>query len=915
MYSTVKSTKMKISSIVFVLCFIACSKSVNAQLVANGAYLMGNSVEVGINNNGHEGTFDIAGSHSRTTSMIAATIFGFVANPQLNAWATWDGDFFTPGDPENGFGLEINGVGYSNNASGLLNQIPGALSNYIQDGDCLSVEWNGVINGVGVKIIYRLVANDLFYTTEVTLTNNTAADLTDLYYYRNVDPDNNVTINGGAYDTQNTIVSQPTPAGCQKALVSATQANPWDSYLGFGGIGDQFRVSHGGFTNRDASDIWNGLGGLTNTAGSTVNADEAISLAYKINSLPVGASDTFTFVVVLDATQIDQAFNSLLFFDYVGGFGGAVSQCALVQDTVLTCPGLPVNITLNGPSVAEYTWAWTPVTGLVSGVGVSVDAAPFVTTTYTATGTPISACITSNATMIIVVDVTGGGATAGPDSTGLICNDPLSGILLSDYLSAFAAGGGVWQETTPIASGQFDPLSTGFSGAGLTTGDYTFMYITPLSGMCPEDTAMITITVSEPIVTAGADSTLTICLNSPNQTLSTYLVGADLFGTFEDVSATGQFDPVTTVFDPTGLVAGTYEFDYIVPGCNTDDTSTVTFIIATELVVDAGAAVAICIGESVNLVGSGATAGYTWSGGVTDGTDFYPTTSGMYYVIGTSGTGCTGDDSVFVTVHPLPTPTFVGDIVQGCVPTEVNFTNTTANTIACLWSIEGVTVFDSCLNFSYTFDAPGYYDVTLQSISAEGCVNSATLVDYIYIEADPIASAGVIHGQFTNLQPEEAFFINNTTGATTYVWDFGDGSAISTEVAPSHVFFSDNSVNYLIELIAYSAIGCTDTAWTHVQIDEEVIYYLPNSFTPDGDEFNQSFQPVFTSGVDPYDFTLLIFNRWGEVIFESHDYDQGWDGTYGNKIVQNGMYTWKLEFKITATDERRTDFGHVNILR
>lgn len=559
MYSTVKNTKMKIFKIVFVLCFTTCISSVYAQLNANGAYLMGNSVEIGINNNGHEGTFDIAGSHARTTSTIAATIFGFVANPQLNAWATWDGDFFTPGDPENGFGIEINGANFSNNASGLLNQIPGTLSNYMVDGDCMSVEWNGTINNVGVQIIYRLVANDLFYTTEVNLTNNTGADLTDVYYYRNVDPDNNVTINGGAYDTQNTIVSQPAPAGCQKALVSATQSAPWNSYLGFGAIGDQFRVTYGGFTNRSASDIWNGLGGLTNTVASSANADQAISLGYKINTLTAGATESFTYVVVLDATQIDQAFNSLLFFDYVGGFGGAVSQCALIEDTVLTCPGLPVNITLNGPSVSEYTWAWTPTTGLSAGTGVSVDAAPFVTTTYTVTGTPISACITSNATMYIVVDVTGGGATAGPDSTGLICNDPLSGILVSDYLSAFAAPGGVWTETTAIASGQFDPLSTGFSGAGLATGDYTFMYITPLSGMCPEDTAIVTITVSEPIVTAGADSTLTICLNSPNQTLSTFLVGADTFGTFEDISATGQFDPLTTVFDPTGLVAGAYD--------------------------------------------------------------------------------------------------------------------------------------------------------------------------------------------------------------------------------------------------------------------------------------------------------------------------------------------------------------------
>jgi len=86
-----------------------------AQLNANGGYLMGNFIELGIHNNGHEGTFDIAGSNSRTTSFVPEVFFGFVANPQMDNWINYDGDFFTPGSPENGFGMEINGVNYSNN--------------------------------------------------------------------------------------------------------------------------------------------------------------------------------------------------------------------------------------------------------------------------------------------------------------------------------------------------------------------------------------------------------------------------------------------------------------------------------------------------------------------------------------------------------------------------------------------------------------------------------------------------------------------------------------------------------------------------------------------------------------------------------------------------------------------------------
>lgn len=99
---------------------------------------------------------------------------------------------------------------------------------------------------------------------------------------------------------------------------------------------------------------------------------------------------------------------------------------------------------------------------------------------------------------------------------------------------------------------------------------------------------------------------------------------------------------------------------------------------------------------------------------------------------------------------------------------------------------------------------------------------------------------------------------------------------------------------------------------------EELIFYVPNTFTPDGDMYNEYFKPVFSSGYDPFDFSLIIFDRWGEIIWESHDVEVGWDGTYGidrNKMVQDGTYTWKIEFKTTMSDERVMVVGHVNVIK
>lgn len=95
----------------------------------------------------------------------------------------------------------------------------------------------------------------------------------------------------------------------------------------------------------------------------------------------------------------------------------------------------------------------------------------------------------------------------------------------------------------------------------------------------------------------------------------------------------------------------------------------------------------------------------------------------------------------------------------------------------------------------------------------------------------------------------------------------------------------------------------------------EKIFYVPNSFTPDGDEHNQTWKPVFTEGFDSDDFNLTIFNRWGELIFESNDPQQGWDGTYNGMTVQDGIYIWKIEFGVLGIDERVLDYGHLVIIR
>ena len=98
-------------------------------------------------------------------------------------------------------------------------------------------------------------------------------------------------------------------------------------------------------------------------------------------------------------------------------------------------------------------------------------------------------------------------------------------------------------------------------------------------------------------------------------------------------------------------------------------------------------------------------------------------------------------------------------------------------------------------------------------------------------------------------------------------------------------------------------------------MNEELLFYVPNVFTPDGDEHNAIFQPVFTSGFDIYNYHLTIFDRWGEILFESYNSTVGWDGTYGGSLVEDGVYVWKIDFKDINSDKMFTQSGHVTVLK
>ena len=118
--------------------------------------------------------------------------------------------------------------------------------------------------------------------------------------------------------------------------------------------------------------------------------------------------------------------------------------------------------------------------------------------------------------------------------------------------------------------------------------------------------------------------------------------------------------------------------------------------------------------------------------------------------------------------------------------------------------------------------------------------------------------------------------------------------------------------------VTYYANGCvsnTQTATVTILQCPETLIWIPNTFTPDGNEWNNVWQPVFTSGFDPAEFSLFVMNRWGETVWESRDVTVAWDGTYHGRLCQDGVYFYMITYGDPDTDSRSTIQGHITLIR
>ena len=276
-------------------------------------------------------------------------------------------------------------------------------------------------------------------------------------------------------------------------------------------------------------------------------------------------------------------------------------------------------------------------------------------------------------------------------------------------------------------------------------------------------------------------------------------------------------------------------------------------------------------------------------------------------VVAISPNGCVSlPESFDVTIfNILPVITPVGPFCS-----NEGFVTLNATPIGGLFSGNGVIGNDF-----YPTNADTLNNVITYVYTQSGCVFDTTLNIMVYEQ--PILSQITPYNEFFELCEGDSipsiYSVTSTVPGGYNEWILLGDTIQSTNfniVWDEVGMFTLSVVNYVN--------GCPSpqqqTTIEIIQCPQDIIY-IPNSFTPDGDEHNNTWKPIITSGFDIYSYKMTLYNRWGEVIWESRNVYDGWDGTYGNRMVPQGIYTWQVELKSLKSDKRQILIGSVNVLK
>ena len=289
----------------------------------------------------------------------------------------------------------------------------------------------------------------------------------------------------------------------------------------------------------------------------------------------------------------------------------------------------------------------------------------------------------------------------------------------------------------------------------------------------------------------------------------------------------------------------------------------------------------------------------------------------VFYILITDECNLTAFDSIAVDVFVQPVLAFDTDSVFGCAPHVQEYTlNISQNTIfgnINWFNTAGGINSSSNDGLTITYDDPGNDQITASYTSVDGCVYDVDFDTYINISSTPKADFSFFPAQPTNYD-EVISFKNKSIDFQTSDWSIAS-QKFDTKNADILIEDIDNIHKPLRAcLTVANQDKCVDEVCKSIPIEVDQLVFVPNSFTPD--DHHNSFFRADGSNIDIYGFHLTIFNRWGEIVFESYDIDAGWDGTYLGNQLSTAVFTWKIDVALKSDPNKVNNLmGHVLLLR
>ncbi len=536
-----------------------------------------------------------------------------------------------------------------------------------------------------------------------------------------------------------------------------------------------------------------------------------------------------------------------------------------------------ISVTGGTPS---YKYIWSTVPQQISSTATNIGAG-----TYTIEIIDANGC-TKQDTVIVkqpfplmasIVNVTN--PICYGDSSGSASVYVTGGTLPYSYL---------WWNTTP--------KQTTYDASKLSAGLYTVDILDAHN--CPVSKQVI-ITQPTPVITQ-ATAPDSVCSGT---TVTITASGSGGNGTYSYAWSTGSGSIATQNVTPTNTT--TYTVTAVDGnGCKgTPATVTINTWNLGPANVSVTPPQSVCYGDTVTLYANvtnsnSGNVNIHWSNGFNGSGPFklvLPNDT-TFTVNVTNQCGSSVNKTITVKVNPLPTIRIPVQTGASCGGTTFTYDDSLAANIGdnYMWNFgDGTTGNTNPISHSYT--QSGTYTVSVTITSKTGCKNTSEAPANVTVY--PTAKAHFIADpKVAPISEPTISFIDGSINTNSWAWNFGDGNSIpySRERNTAHTYADTGS--YIVHLFTNNPYGCADTAIDTVRIVPEFTFYVPNAFSPNGDGKNETFTG---KGIGIIEYDMVIYDRWGMFLFETHDLYKGWDGTVngGNKISQEDTYVYMIKLK------------------